>query len=75
MCIPRAQSRAQKITLVGHTEQRVIANLVEVSVKGCTLLISVDGIFGGIYIDYEPPFVAAPKQGVGGSTDGVFKGF
>jgi hypothetical protein len=53
----------------------MIADLVEVTVKGCTLLVSVDGIFGGIYIDDEPPLVSAPKQGVDGSTDGIFKGF
>ena len=68
-------SCAQKITFVGQTEQGVIADLVEVTVKGCTLLVSVDGIFGGIYIDDEPPFVSASKEGVGGSADGILKGF
>jgi hypothetical protein len=53
----------------------MIADLVEITVKGCTLLVSVDGIFGGIYIDDEPPFVSAPKEDVGGSADGIFKGF
>jgi hypothetical protein len=53
----------------------MVAELLEVTVKGCTLLVSMDGIFGGIYIHDKPPFVSAPKQGVGGSTDGIFKGF
>jgi hypothetical protein len=48
MRIAGSQSCAQKITFVGQTEQRVIADLTEVTVKGCTLLVSMDGIFGGI---------------------------
>ena len=75
MRVSGSTSCAQKITFVGQTEQGVIADLVEVTVKGCTLLVSVDGIFGGIYIDDEPPFVSAPKQGVGGSADGILMGF
>jgi len=73
--IAGSQPCGQKITFVGQTEQRMIASLVEVAVKGCTLLASVHGIFGGIYINDEPPFVSAPKQGVGRSGDGIFKGF
>jgi hypothetical protein len=73
--IAGSQSCAQKITFVGQTEQRVIADLVGITVKRCTLLVSVHGIFGGIYIDDEPPFVSAPKEGVGGPADGIFKGF
>jgi hypothetical protein len=75
MRVSGSTSCAQKITLVGQTEQGVIADLVEITVKGCTLLVSVYGIFGGIYIDDEPPFVSAPKQGVGGSADGILMGF
>ena len=75
MRIAGSQSCAQKITFVGQTEQRVIADLVGITVKRCTLLVSVHGIFGGIYIDDEPPFVSAPKEGVGGPADGIFKGF
>ena len=38
-------------------------------------MVLVDGIFGGIYIDDEPPFVSAPKEGVSRSADQVFQGF
>jgi hypothetical protein len=75
MRIPRSQSCAQKIAFVRETKQRVMADLVEVTVKCGAFLISMDGIVCGIYVDYKPPFVSAPKQGVGGSTDGIFKGF
>ena len=53
----------------------MVADLLEVTVKGCTLLVPVDGIFGGIYIDDEPPLVSAPKEGVGRSADHIFQGF
>jgi hypothetical protein len=53
----------------------MVADLLEVTVKGCTLLLSVDWIFGGIYIDDEPPFVSAPKEGLGRSADHIFQGF
>ena len=52
----------------------MVADLLEVTVKGCALLLSVDGIFGGIYIDDEAPFVSAPKEGVGGSAERIFEG-
>jgi hypothetical protein len=45
----------------------MVADLLEVIVKGCTLLLSVNRVFGGIDINNEPPFVSAPKEGVGGS--------
>jgi hypothetical protein len=53
----------------------MVADLHEVTVKGRALLLSVNGIFSGIYIDDEPPFVSAPKEGVGGSADCIFEGF
>ncbi len=53
----------------------MVADLLEVTIKGCTLLVPVDWIFGGIYIDDEPPFVSAPKEGVGRSADHIFQGF
>jgi hypothetical protein len=52
----------------------MIADLIEVTVESRTLLVSVDGIFGGIYVTDEPPFVSAPKQGVGRAADGIFEG-
>jgi len=58
---------AKKIPVAGEAKQRMVADLLEVTVKGCTLLLSVNRIFGGIDIDNEPPFVSAPKEGVGGS--------
>jgi hypothetical protein len=33
----------------------MVADLLAVTVKSCALLLSVDGIFGGIYIDDERP--------------------
>ena len=75
MRIAGSQSRAQKITFVGETKQRMIADLFEVTIKGRAFLVSVDGVFGGIDIYDEPPLVSAPKQGVGGSANGIFKGF
>jgi hypothetical protein len=53
----------------------MVADLLEVTGKGCTHLVSVDGIFGGIYIDDEPPFVSAPKEGLRRSADHIFHGF
>jgi hypothetical protein len=53
----------------------MIANLVEVTVEGCALLVSVNRVLGGIYINNEPPFVSAPKKGVGRSANAIFKGF
>jgi hypothetical protein len=75
MRISGSQSCAQKITLIGQAKQWMEADLLEITVEGGTFLISVDGVFSGIYIDDEPPFVSAPEQGVGGSADGIFKGF
>jgi hypothetical protein len=72
MRISGSQSRAQKITFVGRAKQGMIADLVEVTVKGCTLLVSMDGVLGGIYIDYESSFVSASKQGVGASAERLF---
>jgi hypothetical protein len=43
----------------------MVADLVEVAVKGCALLLSVDRVFSGINIDDEPPFVSTPKEGFG----------
>ena len=45
----------------------MVADLLEVTVKGGAFLVQVDGIFGGICIDDEPPLVSAPKEGGGGS--------
>ena len=52
----------------------MIADLLQVTVKGCTLLVSVNRIVSGIYIDYESSFVSASKQGVGASAKRIFEG-
>jgi hypothetical protein len=52
----------------------MVADLIEVTVKGCALLLSVDRVFSGINIDYESPFVSAPKQGIGGPAERIFQG-
>jgi len=65
MRVSGSQSCAQKITFVGQAKQRMVADLVEVAVKGCALLLSVDRVFSGINIDDEPPFVSTPKEGFG----------
>jgi hypothetical protein len=75
MRVSGSQSCAQKITFVGQAKQRMVADLIEVTVKGCTLLVPMDGIFGGIDIDDEPPFVSASKECVGRSADHIFQGF
>ncbi len=75
MGVSGSQFCTQKITFVGKAKQRTVADLIEVTVKSCTLLLSVDGIFSGINIDDEPPFVSAPKEGVGSSADHIFQGF
>ncbi len=72
---PGSQFCTQKVPFASEAKQRMIADLIEITVKGCTLLVSVDGVFSGIYIDDEPPFVSAPKEGVGGSADCIFEGF
>ncbi len=38
-------------------------------------MLSVNGVFGGIDINYEPPFVSAPKEGFGGSAEAFFESF
>jgi hypothetical protein len=54
----------------------MLADLPEVTVKGCALLLSVDGVSTGIDIDDdEPLFVPAPKEGVGRSAEHIFEGF
>ncbi len=53
----------------------MVANQLEVTVKGRPLLLSVDGVFSGININDEPPFVSMPKEGVGRSADHIFEGF
>ena len=52
----------------------MIADLVEVTVERCFLLVSVDGVLGGINIDDESPFVSPSKQGVDGSAEAFFEG-
>jgi hypothetical protein len=68
MRVSRSEFRAKKIPVAGEAKQRMVADLIEVTVKGFTLLLSVNRIFGGIDIDNEPPFVSAPKEGGGGSV-------
>ncbi|HYA42282.1 MAG TPA: hypothetical protein VEF34_13330 [Syntrophobacteraceae bacterium] len=51
----------------------MMAHLVEITFEGSTLLVSMDGVLGGIYLDDGPPPVPALKQGAGGSIDGVSK--
>jgi len=53
----------------------VIADPFKVTVKGCALLLSVDGVFTGIDTDGESPFVSSPKEGVGRSAEYIFEGF
>jgi len=72
MRVSGSQSCAQKNSIPGEAKQRTVADLLEATVEDFRLLVSVDGIFGGIYVNDEPPLVSAPKQGIGGSTDGVF---
>jgi len=67
------QSCAQKTTFVGQAEEKMMAHLVEITFEGSTLLVSMDGVLGGIYLDDGPPPVPALKQGAGGSIDGVSK--
>jgi hypothetical protein len=68
MRVSRSEFSAKKIPVAGEAKQRMVADLLEVTVEGCTLLLSVNRIFGRIDIDNEPPFVSAPKEGVGGSV-------
>ena len=75
MRVSGSQFCTQKVPFAGEAKQGVVADLLEVTVKGCALLLSVDRIFGAIYIDDEPPFVSAPKEGIGGSADCISEGF
>jgi len=52
----------------GEAKQRMLTDLFEVAVKCGALLFSVNGVFSGIHIDDESPFVSPSKQGVGGSA-------
>ncbi len=73
MRVSRPKSCAQKVLTAGEAKQRMIADMIEVTVESCALLLSVDGVFTGIDIDDESPFVSAPKEGVGGSTERIFE--
>ncbi|MGA2402143.1 MAG: hypothetical protein ABSG91_10595 [Syntrophobacteraceae bacterium] len=75
MGVSGSKSCAQEISVAGEGKQRMVAELLEVTVEGCALLLSVNGVFGGIDIDNEPPFISAPKEGVGGSAQRIFEGF
>lgn len=68
MHVSGSKPRAKKIAVAGETKQRMVANLIEVAFEGGALLLSMYGVFSGINIDDEPPFVSAPKKGVGGSA-------
>ena len=73
-----AHFRVSVLRSKGHlcrTEQRMIAHLLKAAIEGGALLFSVDGVFSGINIDDEPPFVSAPKEGAGRSADHIFQGF
>jgi hypothetical protein len=74
MRIAGSQSRVQKITFAREAKQRMVAYLLKVAVKGRTFLVSVDGVFGGIHIDDEPPLVSAPKEGICGPAERFFEG-
>ena len=52
----------------------MVADLLEVTIEGCTLLVSVDRIVSGIYIDDKSPFVSPSKQSVGASAERIFEG-
>jgi hypothetical protein len=53
----------------------VVADLLKVAVEGGALLFSVDGVFSGINIDDESPFVPVSKQGIGRSVEAFFESF
>ncbi len=69
------KSRAQEAPAAGEAKQRMVTELLEVTFEGCALLLSVNRVFGGIDIHDEPPFVSAPKEGVGRSAGHIFQGF
>jgi hypothetical protein len=74
MRVSRSKFCAQKISVAGEAKQGMVAELLEVTIEGRTLLLSVNGVFGGIDIDDEPPLVPAPKEGIGGLAERVFEG-
>jgi hypothetical protein len=53
----------------------MVADLLEVTVKGCTLLLPVDGVSSGINIDDQAALVPASKQGIGRSGEALFESF
>ena len=75
MRVSRSKFCAQKISVAGEAKQGMVAELLEVTIEGRTLLLSVNGVFGGIDIDDEPPFVPTSKECVGRSADHIFQGF
>jgi len=74
MGVSGSKSCAQEISVASEAKQWMVAELLEVTVEGCALLLSVNGVFGGIDIYDEPPFVSAPKEGFGGSAEHIFEG-
>jgi len=64
-----------EVSFAGEAKQRVMADPFKVTVKVCVFLLPVDGVFTGIDIDDESPFVSAPKEGVGSSAGHIFEGF
>ena len=74
MGVSGSKSCAQEISVASEAKQWMVAELLEVTVEACALLLPVNGVFGGIDIYDEPPFVSAPKEGFGGSAEHIFEG-
>jgi hypothetical protein len=74
MRVSGSQFCAQKIPFAGEAKQKMVADLLKVAVEGGAFLISMDGVFSGIDIDYEMTFISPSKQGVGGSAEAFFEG-
>jgi hypothetical protein len=53
----------------------MVADLFKAAVEGGAFLLSVVGVFSGIHIDDQSPFVSAPQQGSGSSVEAIFKSF
>jgi hypothetical protein len=64
----------QKLPFAGEVKQKVVTDLFKVVMEGGAFLISMDGVFSGIDIDYEMTFISPSMKSVGGSAEAFFEG-
>jgi hypothetical protein len=60
MRVSGSQFCTQKVPFAREAKQRMVTDLFKVAVKGCPLLLSVDGVFSGINFKKRGPLSFLP---------------